>query len=280
MGRIAKGAAALRMGAVELLSPTRCVGCDLPGGLLCPSCRAAVLRIDQRRACPRCGAPFGALVCTECTDSLAPQEDGEAALLARHALLVRAAPSGTAPAGLPARGARGVLPHMRELDGACCFGVHAWPLDAAVRAYKDGGERRMAELLGAMVASAASAAHAFDAARATCVCFVPATPAAFARRGFDHMEPLARSVARRLGLPLVDALARPYAEDQRGLTRDGRLTGGRGGFVAVARMDGQRAILLDDVLTTGATLSGAARELRAAGAERVWAATVTRAWNG
>jgi hypothetical protein len=49
------------------LAPTRCAGCDMPGALLCRrECARALPRIDRRWACPRCGAPFGYLTCTEC----------------------------------------------------------------------------------------------------------------------------------------------------------------------------------------------------------------------
>lgn len=52
----------------ELIAPTRCGGCDRPGSVLCGRCREALPRIDPASACPRCGAPFGRLVCTECWD--------------------------------------------------------------------------------------------------------------------------------------------------------------------------------------------------------------------
>ncbi len=53
-------------GIVELLAPTRCAGCELPGALLCTDCRASFPVVDAHTACPRCGTPFGFLVCTEC----------------------------------------------------------------------------------------------------------------------------------------------------------------------------------------------------------------------
>lgn len=51
---------------LELVFPTRCAGCELPGAVLCASCRERLPMPDPASACPRCGAPFGALVCTEC----------------------------------------------------------------------------------------------------------------------------------------------------------------------------------------------------------------------
>lgn len=53
-------------GVAELLFPTRCAGCELPGDVLCDRCREDLPRIEPVGACPRCGAPYGHLVCTEC----------------------------------------------------------------------------------------------------------------------------------------------------------------------------------------------------------------------
>jgi len=55
-----------RDAVLELVWPTRCSGCERPGELLCDTCRAALLPIALRYACPDCGAPFGYQVCTEC----------------------------------------------------------------------------------------------------------------------------------------------------------------------------------------------------------------------
>lgn len=53
-------------GLAELLFPTRCAGCELPGAVLCDRCRDELPHVALAGACPRCGAPFGHLVCTEC----------------------------------------------------------------------------------------------------------------------------------------------------------------------------------------------------------------------
>ena len=54
----------------ETLYPTRCAVCDKPGAVLCGSCAAALPYIDALTACPRCGAPFGVVQCSECTSVL------------------------------------------------------------------------------------------------------------------------------------------------------------------------------------------------------------------
>lgn len=53
-------------GLAELLFPTHCAGCEMPGAVLCDACRDALPVVRADSACLRCGAPFGALVCTEC----------------------------------------------------------------------------------------------------------------------------------------------------------------------------------------------------------------------
>lgn len=243
----------LGAGTAELLWPTRCVGCDAPGTLLCDACRARLPLIDQPRACPRCGAPFGELVCTECTSCHADDEG--------------AAPDLSAVELLPT-----------VLDGVCCAGALAWPLDALVRTYKDAGERRVAPILADLLAQALCATRAFDVRSVDALVFVPATPAAFARRGFDHMEAVARHLARLLGLPAHDVLARGGVRDQRRLSRADRLANARDDVVCCEELDGASVLLVDDVLTTGATLLACARALRWAGASRVAGACVARTW--
>lgn len=251
--RAARAARWAADGMAEALWPTRCAGCDDPGSLLCDSCTAALPAIEQARACPACGAPFGSLVCTEC----APYTPAGGAA-------PDAAPSPFAP-----------------LAGVACYGIHAWPLDRLLRAYKDWGELRLAPLIAELAAAAAlradDAGH-IDLADATMLTFVPSTPAAYARRGFDHMEPVARTAASLLGLPFADALARITPRDQRGLGRAARSLNVRGSCVALARLEGERVLLVDDVVTTGATMGEAAAALRLAGAIRVWGVSAARAW--
>ena len=63
---ITLGVSAVSHTLADLLWPRRCGGCDLPGELLCASCRSALRRIDAAGACPRCGAPDGVRGCAEC----------------------------------------------------------------------------------------------------------------------------------------------------------------------------------------------------------------------
>ncbi len=107
---------------------------------------------------------------------------------------------------------------------------------------------------------------------------VPVPPHAgrLRRRGFDPAAMLARDLADRAGLPLSACLRRAdRGHRQVGAGRRQRRTAGR--FAAVATAPAPlRAVLVDDVHTTGATLDACARALKARGAEWVGAATYVR----
>ena len=224
-------AAWLAAGAAELVAPTRCAGCDLPGALLCDRCRRAVRAIDSARACPSCGAPGGVRWCGECA--------GEA----------------------------------YAFDAVRCAGVFEGPLARAVRLHKDAAEHRLASVLARLTADVLG-----DWARwADALVPVPPSPRAFARRGSDHTARLACEVAVLLRLPALDALRCMPRRDQRGLTREKRLANAAGSIRAVPGVAiPPRVLVLDDVLTTGATLSAAAKALRDAGATEVRAVAVAR----
>ena len=107
---------------------------------------------------------------------------------------------------------------------------------------------------------------------------VPLAPRRERLRGYNQSERLAAALGRRLGLGVrTDLLRRTRAtRTQTALTPDERRANVAGTFAAV-RSRGLRAVLVDDVFTTGATLLAAAEALTAAGAESVDAVTFGRA---
>ena len=100
-------------------------------------------------------------------------------------------------------------------------------------------------------------------------------------RGFNQVDLFAKPLARRLGLPYRPVLlmrARPRPEKHL-LRNEERWEAVRGAFAIQAggRVDNLRVLLLDDVMTTGATLDACSRALGDAGAESVLGLTVARA---
>ncbi len=107
---------------------------------------------------------------------------------------------------------------------------------------------------------------------AAVVTWAPASAGHRRRSGFDHGELLARAVARRLDLPAARLLVRDAGPAQTGLGRKARSPGPPlhpAGTGARCRS----VLLVDDVVTTGATLGAAAGALRRGGARRVVAVT-------
>ena len=145
--------------ALETLSPTRCAGCERAGARICHDCLAAVSLFDPRHSCTRCGAPFGDLLCTECS------VEGTSSAMAE------------------------------ALDRCLACAVYGLPLPCIIKAYMDAGERRLAPYLAELLFDTALHAQGVAPVRyggglsgAEAVVFVPATAAAFRRRGFDHMR--------------------------------------------------------------------------------------------
>lgn len=105
---------------------------------------------------------------------------------------------------------------------------------------------------------------------------VPLHPARRRKRGFNQAERLAAALGRRAGLPVTDCLARGGSNlRQVGRDRVERLAGPAGSITARAPVP-EHAVLVDDVITTGATLAACAAVLRAAGSEEVRALVFAR----
>ncbi|HEX3336543.1 MAG TPA: phosphoribosyltransferase family protein [Jatrophihabitans sp.] len=201
---------------LELVLPTRCVGCGSPIAALCPLCMPA----------------------------------GELVRLSGAPPTVAAAP-------------------------------YADAVRAALIAYKERGRRDLARPLGALLTRAVlGTLGGSDAERApprrTVLVPVPSARAVAAARGGDHVARLARRVARATGLrtaPDVLVLARAV-RDSAGLGSAERRTNLSGAMVARLPPPDLAAVLVDDIVTTGATLGEARRALVSAGWPVVGAAVV------
>ncbi len=162
-------------------------------------------------------------------------------------------------------------PLARPVEGVTegvSLGRYDGPLGAAVRRAKFGPDRGIARLLGMVLAREAAALGPVS-----CVVPAPSTAWSRLRRGFATAAVLAAPVARALDAPCAHVLwlspgprqsASRRAERRRNLTGRLRASGGVSGHV----------LLIDDVLTTGATAAACARELLGAGARTVRLLTV------
>ena len=112
--------------------------------------------------------------------------------------------------------------------------------------------------------------------RAEALTWVPARRSDIRRRGFDHAELIGRGLADRIGLPAVGMLRRAApSPDQTTLSAAQRRSGLHGVFSAIDPPD--RLLLVDDLVTTGATASSCAHALREAGSYLVDLAAPCRA---
>jgi ComF family protein len=234
---------------LNLLYPDSCFVCEAPVVRhqdcgICAGCweKALALRIDPP-FCAACGLPFegfdpgDAHLCSDCTSN------------------------------------------PPSFSGARSFGYYEGELSLTVQEFKFHGRRNLAALLGPLLAGALASAWGRD--QIDLLCPVPLHPKRKRERGFNQSELLASSASQLLAIPLARDLLRRtrYTPPQVGLTNPERMHNVRGAFRCPRPelIAGRRVLLVDDVMTTGATLGSAARELLDAGALRVGAVTVARA---
>ena len=136
-------------------------------------------------------------------------------------------------------------------------------------------ERLLVDLLESCV-------HAhYGGERYDAVCAVPLHAVKRRERGFNQSQLLAKALARRLNLPVVNSRQMKRTRmtpSQTRLTARQRLTNVMGAFEAkpAERWSGKQLLLVDDVMTTGATVSACAKALKDAGAGSVDVVTVAR----
>jgi ComF family protein len=205
-------------------------------------------------ACGEAGEPF----CATCADAILPPSDG----------CPRCGRSGRATT------CGACLLHPPAFDGVQAGGLFGGPLADAIHALKYGDRPALARPLGRWLAARVVLPSA------ALVVAVPLGRKRRLRRGYDQAGRLAEQLARAAGAPRLTGALRRVRETppQVGRSRAARAANVAGAFTAdPARVAGRELVLVDDVVTTGATADAAARALLAAGAARVTVVALARA---
>lgn len=236
-------------GIADLIYPPRCATCGMileeAGPLpFCPSCEAG-LHFIRSPLCPRCGMPFAAAagedrLCGDCLSTPRP-----------YAL-------------------------------ARAVGLYEGTLLEAIQRFKYRGQVGLGRILGSLMADGIRGMWEMGAF--SLIIPVPLHRKRLRERGFNQSVILARAISGRCALPL-DFLSLDralFTKPQVGLGREERTANVRGAFTVrrPERVKGERILLVDDVYTTGSTLSECSRMLLDAGADSVAVFTLARAVAG
>ena len=153
-------------------------------------------------------------------------------------------------------------------DGAAYCYHYGGPAGGMVRSLKYAGVSRLGEMMARHMAMALEGLQPMDA---DCVAAVPMHRRRRAERGFNHADLLARELAARLELPVLDALERVRNTDQQARLDDETRRRNMAGAIALrGDVRGRRVLLVDDVCTTGATANACAGALREGGTAAVF----------
>ena len=167
--------------------------------------------------------------------------------------------------------------HPPPLDACLAACAYVWPWPGHIGEFKFQGHAGWAAPLATLMRSAPWVEPAIE--QCDLLLPMPLSPARLRERGFNQALELARRLAprkteARLLLRIRDTTA------QSGLTRAERLRNLRGAFalepLRAAELGGRRIVLLDDVMTSGASLFAAAAVLRAAGAAHITGLVLAR----
>jgi ComF family protein len=163
----------------------------------------------------------------------------------------------------------------KPIDAARSPFLYDGPLARAIKGMKFSGWHALGSHLAGAMAEVVG-----EPLPADMVTWVPLSRRRRARRGFDQAEVVARALGARLDVPVRSLLRR--TRDTSAQARKGgaeRRRALEGAFVAREDVGG-RVLLVDDVLTTGATAAACARTLKRAGAARVSVLTAARSLGG
>lgn len=196
------------------------------------------------------------LHCLLCSKPLDPMDE------------LRVCPACTSSLAHDQRPAVDTLPHLSKVFSACVYEGAAKEL---IQKFKYGSRPYLWRVLSGVMSSYASlrgeVLENIDA-----ITFVPLTGKRLKEREFNQSKLLAAGLAAVSGIPLIDLLEKTIStRPQNMLSREERLSNLNGAFAVrtTATINGMDILIVDDVMTTGATLMECAKTLRRAGSGRV-----------
>ncbi|MGS0896666.1 phosphoribosyltransferase family protein [Burkholderia stagnalis] len=216
--------------------PNRCALCgNLSHAAVCPACDAAYWN-EARLRCVVCAVPLSA------------------------------GPAGGRAAAYRCDACRAVPP---PFDATLALADYRAPLDGLARGLKFHARLALGAEFAARLARLAGDTHGTD--DFDVVAPVPLSPRRLVTRGYNQAWAIARPLAHRLGVHADAALLVRVADTapQSRLDRRARRDNMAAAFAVAGRVAGRHVALVDDVMTSGATLAAAAHALKAAGAARV-----------
>ncbi len=233
--------------------------------------------------CRVCGLPLFKVsrlpVCQECLNAMRPITGGVCAICGERIFSPYALGSSE---GEPRCGlCRRIEPAFAR---AMAYGSYESGLRELIHLLKYGGVRPAANVLGRMLAEAIAALEPAFPADSVVLIPVPLHRVKLRQRGFNQAELIARAAMKvsphsgRLRLSAAVLERKRDTTSQTGLTSHQRRENLRGAFGVTQpeAIKGREVLVVDDVYTTGATVSECARVLRRAGATTVWVATAAR----
>ena len=209
--------------------------------------------------CLLCGTPSGTqLLCFDCQENL-PHHD-------------RACPVCAAPGSQERCGE--CLTHPPAFDYTHAALDYTFPVDKLIQVYKYHQQLALARLFGTLLSQIVE-----PEARPDVILPMPLHPARLRERGFNQALEIAKFIAKDLCLPLATNTARRTVNtpSQATLKWDARKKNMQSAFTCDTNLQGQHIALVDDVMTSGATLHALAKTLKRAGAAQVRVWVVARA---
>ncbi|MBI5250993.1 MAG: ComF family protein [Desulfomonile tiedjei] len=235
---VTEGLSSFKNALSDLFFPPTCPFCDSPdvdsGAWLCYDCTDSISKIEEP-FCSQCGLPL-------------PENNPDGALFCGQCLIAT-------PAYHRAR-----------------YGVkYKGTLREGLKRFKYGGALHATDALSGILIEAYRRHYEHD--EFDLILPIPIHRKKLWERGFNQVIVLTEKLSRHVGIPMNRTCLRKSVNTppQAGLTRHERLSNLRGSFI-VSRPDAikdKRLLLVDDVATTGSTITEAARTIRKAGAARV-----------